>query len=76
MQLALHATSYQSVHGFPYLLIINTERHLDAISLKFTGNNLGDVYLSVFSQLEKHPRLIAGAAGVDSRNKGMGITLT
>lgn len=76
MQLALHATSYQSVHGFPYLLIINTEKHLDAISLKFTGDNLGDVYLSIFSQLEKHPRLIAGAAGVDSRNKGMGITLT
>ena len=76
MQLALHATTYQAAHGFPYLLIINTVKHLDAISLKFIGTNVGDIFLSVHEQLEKYPRLVAGSAGVDSRNKGMGITLT
>ena len=74
LQIALMATSYQSAHGFPYLLAINPHT-LNAFTLKFKGVTAGDIFEDVYKQLVNQPNIIASNPAVDTRNKGIGISL-
>ena len=74
LQIALMATSYQAVHGFPHLLSINPDT-LNAATLKFKGTTLGKVFENIYKQLESNPNIVVSNPSVDTRNKGIGISL-
>jgi hypothetical protein len=77
LQTALMAVSYQSVHGFERLMIINPkQRALKAVNLHFdNGLDAGTQLKEIYSQLKKNPNIVVQNAGVDARNKGIGISL-
>ena len=74
LQIALMATSYQAVHGFPHLLTINPHT-LNAATLKFKGTTMGKTMENIYKQLESNPNIIVSNPSVDTRNKGIGISL-
>ena len=49
LQIALMATSYQAVHGFPHLLTINPDT-LNAATLKFKGTTMGKTMENIYKQ--------------------------
>ena len=77
LQTALMAVSYQSVHGFERLMIINPkQKNLKAIFLHFDNNlDAGSQLNEIYKQLNKNPSIVVQNAGVDTRNKGIGISL-
>ena len=75
LQTALMATSYQSAHGFPRLVVLNADT-LQAANLKFDNTkDVGDRFMSLYKQLERLPQIHVSNPGVDSRNKGIGISV-
>lgn len=73
LQASLQATSYQSVHGFERLVVLNSKT-LNACSIKFNNNDdVGQKLLNTYRQFTQNPNLLVTNAGVDQRNKGIGI---
>lgn len=73
LQAALQATSYQSVDKFDRILVLNPTT-MNASNIKFDpSNDAGQQLLSVYRQLVNNPDIVIQNAGVDSRNKGIGI---
>lgn len=77
LQTALMAVSYQSVHGFERLMIINpSQRALKAVNLHFdNGIDAGTQLHNIYKQLKDNPNIVVQNAGVDTRNKGIGVSL-
>ena len=67
-------TGYQTHHGFPYLLIVNPSTG-QAVTIHFEETDIGDKLVSVYKQLTSHPEVHVPNAGVDERNKGVGIAI-
>ena len=75
LQAALMATTYQAVHGFPRLVILNT-KSLKAAILKFDNNaDMGTTLTSIYKQLNNTPEIVVSNPSVDTRNKGIGISV-
>lgn len=73
LQASLQATSYQLVHGFERIIALNSKT-LNACSLKFDNNDdAGQKLLNTYKQFINTPNLVVTNAGVDQRNKGIGI---
>lgn len=73
LQAALQATSYQSVDKFDRILVLNPVT-MNASNIKFDpSNDAGQQLLYVYKQLKSNPDIVVQNAGVDSRNKGIGI---
>lgn len=74
LQAALQMTGYQTVHGFDYLTIVNPSSG-QAVSINFNSTNAGEKLVNTYKQLIKHDEIHIPNAGVDDRNKGVGIAL-
>lgn len=75
LQAALQMTGYQTHHQFPYLLIVNPTSG-QCVTIQFgKSNNLGDKLVTVYKQLVGNPEIHIPNAGVDDRNKGIGIAI-
>ena len=74
LQAALQMTGYQTVHGFHYLTIINPSSG-DAVSIEFKSTDAGQKLVDTYKQLIRHDAIHVPNAGVDDRNKGVGIAL-
>jgi hypothetical protein len=75
LQAALMATSYQSAHGFERIVVLNSQT-LAAANIKFEPvHDAGEKFLNVYKQLNNNPGIFVSNPGVDSRNKGIGISV-
>lgn len=75
LQAALQATSYQSAHNFARIVVLNS-RTMNASNIKFdAGLDAGGTLRSVYKQLINNPNITVTNAGVDQRNKGIGISV-
>lgn len=75
LQAALMATSYQSVHGFERILVLNSST-LSASNIKFNpSHDAGQTLTSVYRQLKANANIHVSNPGVDQRNKGIGISV-
>lgn len=76
LQAALMATSYQSVHGFERIVVLNTNT-LVAANIKFEPtHDTGEKFKYVYKQLNNNPGIFVSNPGVDTRNKGIGISVS
>ena len=75
LQAALMATSYQSAHGFERIIVLNTGT-LAAANIKFEPtHDTGQKFKEVYKQLNNNPGIFVSNPGVDTRNKGIGISV-
>lgn len=75
LQAALMATSYQSAHGFERIVVLNSKT-LSASNIKFSeANDAGETLINVYKQLKNNQEIFVSNPGVDSRNKGIGISV-
>lgn len=75
LQAALMATSYQSAHGFERIVVLNTST-LAAANIKFEPtHDTGQKFKEVYKQLNNNPGIYVSNPGVDTRNKGIGISV-
>ena len=75
LQAALMATTYQYVHKFHRIIVLNSTS-LDAANLVFDINKTAGAQMTdVYDQLKKGNCIHVSNAGVDARNKGIGISV-
>jgi hypothetical protein len=75
LQVALMSTSYHYVHKFERLLALDS-KFLNAANIVFDlDKTAGELLTDVYSQLKKGESIYVSNAGVDSRNKGIGISV-
>ena len=75
LQAAIQMTGYQTHHKFPYLLIVNPTSG-QCVTIQFgESDDVGDKLITVYKQLIAHHEIHIPNAGVDQRNKGVGIAI-